>query len=46
MHDDRANETQTQQERAAWVQPALARIQAGSAELLTGPVDDGPSDES
>jgi hypothetical protein len=46
MHDDGAKMPQTHQERAPWVQPAFARIEAGSAELLTGSVDDGPGDES
>lgn len=45
MHDDRAKEPQAQ-ERATWIQPAVARIEAGSAELLTGAVDDGPGDHS
>ncbi len=41
MHDERAKTPQQQQERAPWIQPELSRLEAGSAELLTGPTDDG-----
>lgn len=46
MHDERAKEPQPQLERAPWVEPELSRLKAGSAELLTGTVDDGPGDKS
>ena len=40
MNDERAEATQTQQDRAPWVEPALSRLSAGSAELAVGPTDD------
>jgi hypothetical protein len=46
MHDDRAKEPQPKQERAPWIKPELSRLEAGSAELLTGTIDDGPGDKS
>ncbi len=46
MHDDRAKVPQAHQERAPWIRPAVGRIEAGSAELLTGSIDDGPGDKS
>ena len=46
MHDDRTTAPQMHEERAPWTPPAIARLEAGSAELLTGLVDDGPGDAS
>jgi hypothetical protein len=46
MQHDRAKAPQTAPERAPWVQPEISRLKAGSAELLTGPADDGPGDQS
>jgi hypothetical protein len=46
MHDERAKEPQPQPERAPWIEPELSRLRAGSAELLTGTVNDGPGDQS
>ena len=46
MHDDRANESQMPLERAPWIEPAITRLAAGSAELLVAIVNDGPGDES
>jgi hypothetical protein len=40
MIENRAKMPETQQERAPWIEPALSRLEAGSAELLTGTVDD------
>jgi hypothetical protein len=33
-------DAETTQERQEWVQPAVARLATGSAELAVGPVDD------
>lgn len=41
MHDERAETPQPQQERAPWIEPVVARLSAGSAEIAIGPVDDG-----
>lgn len=46
MHHERAKEPQMQPERARWVEPAITRLAAGSAELLVAVVNDGPGDES
>lgn len=40
MHDERAEATQPQQDRAPWVEPVVSRLSAGSAEIAIGPVDD------
>jgi hypothetical protein len=40
MQDERARALEAEQKRA-WVEPALSRLQAGSAELAGGPTDDG-----
>jgi hypothetical protein len=40
MSDDKAKMPQPQQERAPWTAPVLSRLEAGSAELLTGLIDD------
>ena len=46
MQHVRAKAPHTAQERAPWIEPALSRLKAGSAELLTGTIDDGPGDKS
>lgn len=46
MQHDRAKAPQPAQARAPWVEPTLSRLKAGSAELLTGTIDDGPGDKS
>jgi hypothetical protein len=46
MQDERAKAPQPAQHRAPWVEPALSRLRAGSAELLTGTINDGPGDKS
>jgi hypothetical protein len=46
MHDERAKEPKLQPERAPWIEPAIIRLNAGSAELLTGQINDGPGDSS
>jgi hypothetical protein len=46
MKHERAKAPLNVQERAPWIEPALSRLKAGSAELLTGTVDDGPGDKS
>ena len=46
MQHERAKAPQPAQHRAPWIQPALSRLKAGSAELLTGTVNDGPGDKS
>lgn len=45
MTEHKATMTETRPERAPWIEPALSRLEAGSAELLTGAIDDG-ADES
>jgi hypothetical protein len=40
MQDKRAERPESMQDRAAWVEPRVSRIEAGSAELLTGLIDD------
>ena len=45
MQHDRAKAPKPQH-RAPWIAPALSRLKAGSAELLTGTVNDGPGDKS
>jgi hypothetical protein len=40
MTENTAKMSETQHERAPWIEPALSRLEAGSAELLTGPQDD------
>ena len=46
MQHDHAKATKPAQPRAPWIEPALSRLKAGSAELLTGTIDDGPGDKS
>lgn len=46
MQHERAKAPKSAHQRAPWVQPALSRLKAGSAELLTGTIDDGPGDKS
>jgi hypothetical protein len=46
MHDERAKEPKFQSERAPWIEPAIIRLSAGSAELLAAVVNDGPGDKS
>ena len=41
MQDERSNATQPQEARAAWVEPVLSRLSAGSAELENKAIDDG-----
>ncbi|HEX8226214.1 MAG TPA: hypothetical protein VF605_20610 [Allosphingosinicella sp.] len=40
MTENKAQMPETQHERAPWIEPALSRLEAGSAELLTGSIDD------
>lgn len=46
MQHERAKAPHSAQSRAPWVAPELSRLKAGSAELLTGTIDDGPGDKS
>lgn len=46
MQHERAKAQKPAQQRAPWIEPALSRLSAGSAELLTGTLDDGPGDKS
>ena len=46
MQHERAKAPHPAPERAPWVEPEVSRLKAGSAELLTGPTDDGPGDKS
>ena len=46
MQHERAKAPQPAQPRAPWIEPTLSRLKAGSAELLTGTIDDGPGDKS
>jgi hypothetical protein len=46
MQHERAKAPRTAQHRAPWIEPAISRLKAGSAELLTGTIDDGPGDKS
>jgi hypothetical protein len=46
MQHERAQTQRPIQDRAPWVRPALSRLTAGSAELLTGQTNDGPGDKS
>jgi hypothetical protein len=45
MTENKAWTPEAQQERAPWIEPALSRLEAGSAELLSGSIDDS-ADES
>jgi hypothetical protein len=45
MQDDKTQAQGFEQERAPWVEPAVSRLEAGSAELLSGRIFDN-SDES
>ena len=42
MQDERIDGPEPKQERTPWVEPALSRLSAGSAELAIGPSSDGP----
>lgn len=46
MQHERAKARHPAHDRAPWIEPALSRLKAGSAELLTGTIDDGPGDKS
>ncbi|HEX8261700.1 MAG TPA: hypothetical protein VF547_02380 [Allosphingosinicella sp.] len=46
MQDERAKAPQPQHERATWIEPEISRLEAGSAELQIGQIDDGPNDKS
>jgi hypothetical protein len=46
MQHERAKAPHSTQDRAPWVEPALSRLKAGAAELLTGTINDGPGDKS
>lgn len=46
MHDHKAKAPQLQPQLAPWIEPAITRLRAGSAELLVAVVNDGPGDES
>jgi hypothetical protein len=41
MQDQTVRAPKLDDERAEWVEPALVRFRAGSAEFAGGPVDDG-----
>ncbi len=42
MLEERIDGPEPKKERSPWVEPALSRVSAGSAELAIGPNDDGP----
>lgn len=46
MQHERAKAQDRTPDRAPWIQPSLSRLRAGSAELLTGTINDGPGDKS
>jgi hypothetical protein len=40
MQNKSAERPEAIEDRAAWIEPAVSRLEAGSAELLTGTTDD------
>ncbi|MEA3051685.1 MAG: hypothetical protein QOG72_588 [Sphingomonadales bacterium] len=44
MSENKAKTPEPKQERAPWIEPTVSRLNAGSAELLTGPTFDGADD--
>jgi hypothetical protein len=42
MQDQKTQAPEARNDRAAWVEPTIVRLEAGSAELSIAPTDDTP----